>query len=113
MRIAVVSDIHGNLAAFEAVLNDLTRTRPDLVVHGGDLVLNGSSPAAVIDIIRDLGWPELTVANTGSVSLSYDGDPRASYLLIDNGAMSLRRVEYDIDRETRASGSSGIPTPTG
>ena len=37
MRIAVVSDIHGNLTAFEAVLLDLRDVAPDLVIHGGDL----------------------------------------------------------------------------
>ena len=37
MRIAIVSDIHGNLTAFEAVLADLRQTSPDLVFHGGDL----------------------------------------------------------------------------
>ena len=35
MRIAVVSDIHGNRTAFEAVLADLQRTAPDVVLHGG------------------------------------------------------------------------------
>src|SRR5204863_226379 len=34
----------------------------------------------------------LTVANTGSVGLPYDSDPRASYLLVDDGVPSLRRV---------------------
>jgi predicted phosphodiesterase len=38
VRIAIVSDIHGNLTAFEAVLADLGQTSPDLVLHGGDLV---------------------------------------------------------------------------
>ena len=57
MRIAVVSDIHGNLAALEAVLGDLRSTSPDLVVHAGDLAANGSSPAEVIDIVRHLEWP--------------------------------------------------------
>jgi predicted phosphodiesterase len=37
MRIAVVSDLHGNLSAFEAVLADLQPTSPDLVLEGGDL----------------------------------------------------------------------------
>jgi predicted phosphodiesterase len=37
MRIAVVSDIHGNLMALEAVLADLKLTSPDLIYHGGDL----------------------------------------------------------------------------
>ena len=56
MRVAVVSDIHGNLTALEAVLADVREQAPDLVLHGGDLSDSGSSPAEVIDRIRDLGW---------------------------------------------------------
>jgi putative phosphoesterase len=222
MRIAVVSDIHGNLAALEAVLADLRKTSPDLILHGGDLAHGGSNPGEVLDCIRGLGWqgvlgnademlfaPEtltafasrlpqlqsmfaaieemalwtrealgqerigwlsglpltlthsplavvhatgettwrspgpqssdaelemayaslgqpvvayghihcpfvrpigaLTVVNTGSVSLSYDGDPRASYLLLDEGAPTIRRVEYEVAREVAALRASGMP----
>ena len=56
MRTAIVSDIHGNRTAFEAVLADLRQTAPDLILHGGDLGDNGSSPVEVVDRIRDLGW---------------------------------------------------------
>ena len=56
MRIAIVSDIHGNLTAFEAVLADLRKTAPDMVFHGGDLADSGSSPAEIVDHIRDFGW---------------------------------------------------------
>jgi hypothetical protein len=35
----------------------------------------------------------LTVINAGSVSQSFDGAPRASYLLIDKGTPTVRRVE--------------------
>jgi diadenosine tetraphosphatase ApaH/serine/threonine PP2A family protein phosphatase len=51
----------------------------------------------------------LTVINTGSVGQSFDGDPRASYLLIDNGTAKLRRVEYDTEREIHAIIASGLP----
>jgi putative phosphoesterase len=214
MRVAVISDIHGNLTALEAIIADLSIVAPDLVLHGGDLASGGSRPHEVVDRVRDLRWPgivgnadeflfraesleefaaphpqlsamwdavramgardrdlmgadrlawlstlpmsvigesfavvhaspescwrspgaqaadadliaaygplekplvafghihvpfirqteRLTVVNTGSVSLSYDGDPRASYLLIDNGTPVIRRVEYDVDREIR------------
>ncbi len=57
MRIAVVSDIHGNLAALDAVIADLKRVGADAVIHSGDLVGGGASPAEVIDRVRDLGWP--------------------------------------------------------
>jgi putative phosphoesterase len=57
MRLAVVSDIHGNLTALEAVIADLRKVNPDLVVHAGDLVASGFRPAEVLDRIRELGWP--------------------------------------------------------
>jgi len=63
MRIAIMSDIHGNRTAFEAVLADLQQTSPDLVLHGGDLADAGSSPLEIVDRIRDLGWPGV-VGNT-------------------------------------------------
>ena len=56
MRVAIVSDIHGNRTAFDAVLADLRQTAPDLVLHGGDLADGGSSPVHIVDRIRDLGW---------------------------------------------------------
>src|SRR5882672_9167925 len=63
MRIAIVSDIHGNRTAFEAVLADLRETAPDLILHGGDLADGGASPAEIVDYIRDLGWQGV-VGNT-------------------------------------------------
>jgi hypothetical protein len=39
MKVAIVSDIHGNRRAFEAVLADLGRVAPDLVLHGGDWLM--------------------------------------------------------------------------
>jgi diadenosine tetraphosphatase ApaH/serine/threonine PP2A family protein phosphatase len=52
---------------------------------------------------------EMTVVNTGSVSLSFDGDRRASYLLLDDSGPAIRRVEYDVDREIKALSHSGFP----
>jgi diadenosine tetraphosphatase ApaH/serine/threonine PP2A family protein phosphatase len=249
VRIAIVSDIHGNRTAFEAVLADLRDSSPDLILHGGDLADNGSSPVEIIDQIRDLGWqgvvgntdqmlfspatlaefasqsPQLKtlfatieemaahtraalgddrlhylrslptiqirgplalvhasppspwrapahtagddelesvyaplgqpvnvyghihysfvrntakpakgaaapsvqlsdnaaalrfagsslkriVANSGSVSLSYDGDPRASYLLLHESTPTIRRVEYSVDKELKALSQCGLP----
>ena len=56
MRIAIVSDIHGNRTALEAVVADLGQTSPDLILHGGDLPQGGASPAEIVDRIRELGW---------------------------------------------------------
>jgi predicted phosphodiesterase len=222
MRIAIVSDIHGNRTAFEAVLADLRQTSPDLILHGGDLAHGGASPTEIVDRIRELGWPGVVgntdemlfmpqsleefarqapklqplcaviremavatrealgeerlawlrdlpriqihgpmalvhaspenlwrapapgasnaelesvygplgrpiavyghihrsyirndsgmiVANTGSVSLSYDGDRRAAYLLLDESKLEIRRVGYEVELEIKALASCGLP----
>ena len=56
-RLAIVSDVHGNLSALEAVIDDIERRRIERVVHGGDLALGGAQPGQVIDRVRELGWP--------------------------------------------------------
>src|SRR5947199_7322884 len=63
MRLAVVSDIHGNLTALEAVAADIERRGVDEVVHGGDVALIGARPAEVIDRLGELGWTGI-VGNT-------------------------------------------------
>ena len=45
MTIAIISDIHGNIAALEAVLNDIARRTVDLTVNLGDS-LSGPFDAA-------------------------------------------------------------------
>ncbi len=224
MRIAIISDVHGNLTALEAVIADLKQQSPDLVLHGGDLVFGGANPAEVVDTIAEEGWAgvlgntdemlwkpellesriaaapkleamlrvffeemapvtgkllgeqrldwlkrlspehrvedlvllhagpgdlwkspmddaddeslrttygplsaklvvychihrpfvrkivEMTVCNCGSVGAPYDGDPRASYLLIDGDQPRIRRVEYDLGKETERLMSSGYPS---
>jgi diadenosine tetraphosphatase ApaH/serine/threonine PP2A family protein phosphatase len=50
-----------------------------------------------------------SLINAGSVGLSYDGDPRASYVVLDDGVPTVRRVVYDIDRELRALAVSDLP----
>ena len=52
MRVAIFSDIHGNLPALEAVLADIAAQQPDLVYCLGDLVGYGASPNEVTERIR-------------------------------------------------------------
>lgn len=225
MRIAIVSDVHGNLVALEAVLADLHGQAPDLVLHGGDLAVTGPRPAEVVDRVRELGWegvvgntdemlwrpdrhaavaaaaPALTgwlntmfgtlapwaaerlgeeriswlrglperrnqgdlrlvhatpgnlwrapmpdaspaelaaqygplggdvavyghihrafvratpgpvVANSGSAGAPWDGDPRAAYLLVDDGIPQVRRVAYDYAAAVSDAETAGFPLP--
>ena len=57
MRVALVSDVHGNAAALETVLADLDRDPPDAVVCLGDLIQGGPDPARCIDLVRERAWP--------------------------------------------------------
>jgi len=64
MRVALLSDIHGNLIALEAVLTDLARRGPfDEVVVAGDLVWSGPWPAEVVDRVRSV-TPVVIQGNT-------------------------------------------------
>ena len=228
MRIAIISDIHGNVTALDAVLADLRQQKPDVIYHGGDVAFGGCNPNEVIDCIIQEGWkgvlgntdemlwdasarpaleaaaPKLkplfqvlfdssgpattqmigpsrlawlralptelrledpgdqnlalmhaspgnlwrapmdmaddaelentykhlnaeivvychihkpfvrkignmTVCNTGSVGSPYDNDPRASYLMIDNGKPATRRVTYDVEKEVGRLMASDYP----
>jgi predicted phosphodiesterase len=222
VRIAIVSDIHGNLTALQAVLADIRLQSPDLVLQGGDLVYGGCAAQEIIELISDLGvlgvvgntdealWdssglqrmrsvaPKLAplfrvieecaaasramldgwglhflqqlpaeyrvenlrllhaspgdtwkapldsaedaalratygalnakivvyghihrafirpvdstwVCNSGSVGMPYDGDPRASYLQIEDGRPTIRRVPYDVEEECARLLASDYP----
>lgn len=49
------------------------------------------------------------MANSGSVGSPFDGDPRASYLLIEDDAAQVVRVEYDVEREVSLLLRSSYP----
>ena len=59
MRLAIVSDIHGNLPALEAVIADFTRTGVDGMANLGDIVSGPLWPAETADRLIALGWPTL------------------------------------------------------
>jgi len=50
----VLSDVHGNLAALDAVRKALKKEKPDVVLIAGDLVMNGPEPGGTIDAIREM-----------------------------------------------------------
>jgi predicted phosphodiesterase len=62
VRIAILGDIHGNLPALEAVLDDASAQRADRMVVNGDLVNRGPDGVAVVRRVRELG-AELTLGN--------------------------------------------------
>lgn len=57
MRVAVISDIHGNCLALDVVLADLVSNPADRFVCLGDAIQGGPQPAEVVARLRDLGCP--------------------------------------------------------
>ena len=55
MRVALISDIHGNSVSLEAVLADIERENVDQIICLGDISTLGPKPVEVMDRIRDLG----------------------------------------------------------
>jgi putative phosphoesterase len=70
--IAVLSDLHGNSVATDAVLADIDRERPDEVICLGDLVGYGARPNETIDLVRDRAIP--TIMGNYDDGVGFDRD---------------------------------------
>lgn len=72
MRIAILSDIHGNLTALEAVVKDAAEQSPDQIWCGGDLGWLGPRAPECIAYVREAGWPTVK----GNTDVWIAGDPQ-------------------------------------
>jgi putative phosphoesterase len=68
MRVAALYDIHGNLPALEAVLEDVDRAEVDRVIIGGDL-LPGPMPSESVECLRALKIPTQFILGNGEVAV--------------------------------------------
>jgi putative phosphoesterase len=97
MRIAIISDIHGNQIALEAVLQDLAHQgKIDQVVIAGDLCLNGPCPAEVLDIVRGLGCSVIqgNVDNEVVTQAPRRGSKKQSIIEWTREQIGLQGIEY-------------------
>lgn len=72
MRVAVLSDIHGNLPALDAVIADIETQSPDEIWCGGDIGWGAPWPSECIAIVREREW--ITVK--GNTDVWITGDPQ-------------------------------------
>ena len=79
IRIAALSDVHGNLLALEAVRKAIKREKPDVVLVAGDLVMNGPEPGATVDAIRDMEREGAIVVQGNTDIAVADGDYAAAF----------------------------------
>ena len=98
MRTAVISDIHSNLEAFEAVLADIDNCGADAAVCLGDIVGYGPQPEEVIDLIRErkipcvMGNHDLAVMD--DEELSHFVSAAADAIIVTRRVLSESAVEY-------------------
>ncbi len=86
VRIAALSDIHGNLPALQEVRKAMDAARPDYVAICGDLVFNGPDPAGAVDLVRELERAGAFVI-CGNTDLAVtDGDYTAAFPWFTDGA---------------------------
>lgn len=83
--------------------NDETQWRNRLQDVEADVVCVGHTHQP---FLLDLG--NVRVINPGSVGQPRDGDPRASYVVMEDGRIEFRRVEYDIDATVRNLEECGV-----
>jgi len=97
MRLAVLSDIHANLSALRAVLEDAAQHGPDAYVVAGDLV-GGPQPVETIQILREFrAWVILGNAD-GNVLRFGAGNAPADWL--NSHQWAVRRWTFNqLDRE--------------
>lgn len=94
-RVAVLSDVHGNAVALEAVLDELASVPADLVVFGGDLTW-GSLPEMTLALVARIDAPTLFVRGNSERALLEPSDEpseRASWLLEQHSDRALRFLD--------------------
>lgn len=95
MRLALISDIHANLPALEAVLGDIARVGVDAVYQLGDLVGYAPWPDETVDLIRSRGIAGIAGNYDSTVATAYKHcgckyeDPRQEALSHESYAWTL------------------------
>ncbi len=56
MRLAIISDIHGNFLALQEVIRDIDKNNIDHVICLGDIITLGLEPLQVLSAIKKLNW---------------------------------------------------------
>jgi putative phosphoesterase len=97
MGVAVLSDIHGNLPALEAVLETVARQSPSVIVVCGD-VASGPLPVETLDLLMDVRDARYLHGNADrSLVAAYDGTPKPALAgpAADWAAAQLSRTHRD------------------
>jgi putative phosphoesterase len=113
-RIAVLSDVHGNATALDAVRKALKAAKPDTILVAGDLVLNGPDPAGVVDGIRELEASGAIVIQGNTDVAVADFDYTAAFPWLTDGVPDAIRAAaewaHDALGDERLDWIRGLPS---
>ena len=73
MKFAVISDIHGNMFALNAVLNDIKSQNIDKIYCLGDLAMAGPEPNKTVNFVKNQNWTVIQ-GNTDNMIVNYSED---------------------------------------
>ena len=91
-RLAVFSDVHGNVEALRAVRKAIKVAKPDAVLVAGDLVMNGPDPIATLEELRELdGEGALIIQGNTDVAVA-DFDYAAAFPWLTDGVPEAFRA---------------------
>ncbi|MFL5725447.1 MAG: metallophosphoesterase family protein [Chloroflexota bacterium] len=91
-RVVVLSDVHGNATALEAVRKALKKEKPDAVLVAGDLVMNGPEPAAAVDALREMEEAGATIVQGNTDVAVADFDYSAAFPWFTDGVPDAHRA---------------------
>jgi len=91
-RIAVLSDVHGNATALDAVRKAFKKDKPDAVIVAGDLVMNGPEPAAAVDALREMEEAGATLVQGNTDIAVADFDYAAAFPWLTDGVPDTFRA---------------------
>lgn len=88
MRVAALADVHANAPALAAVLDEVARERPDLIVFCGDLTW-GPFPQETLALVRGLGLPMRFVRGNADRAVGTLLDERGEWILAQHEPADL------------------------
>ncbi len=94
-RVAVLSDVHGNVTALEAVRKELKKEKPDVIVVAGDLALNGHDPAATIAMLREMETDGAIIVQGNTDIAVADFDYAAAFPWLLDGVPDAMQVAVE------------------
>lgn len=97
MKIAVISDIHGNMQALDAVMENINKENCDKIFCLGDLAMAGPEPSKMIDRIQKIEKEyDFTLIQGNTDEMIANCDNQMLHVLRENNPIMANALENDV-----------------